>query len=256
MLINKKPLQNLEKTYIQYLKNQQEAQLTITKSPGASINVVKDSKLFLQHHFGVRSVSTGEPVTAHTLFRLGSLSKGFTGILVAILHEKGIIDLEKSVLHYLPCLSKRNKEAFEKIKLYHLLSHSSGIPPHAYTLDVERGVLPFDLCDKFEPLVEENSIGNHFYQNAFFALIEHVIEQATGKTFIQSMKEELSYLIMNPMLKTRTMQYLIVGTKREKNMKWRHSRKNTTMLLLLVASACHLPTCGNGSGLYLATARM
>lgn len=183
--------QELNHSFLQYLKRQQETQLKITKSPGASIHIVKDSAIYFQHLFGVRDLQSGEPVTENTLFRMGSLSKGFTGILAAKLSEKGILDLELPVVHYLPCLSNKDNEEVKKIKLHHLLSHSSGISPHAYTLDIESGVLPIDLCDKYEQLITISRRETHFYQNAFFALIEHIIEEQTGKSFSQVMKEEL-----------------------------------------------------------------
>ena len=97
---SKKPLvlkepdktKELDASFIKYLKSQQETQLKITKSPGASIHIVKDSAIYFQHLFGVRDLQSGEPVTENTLFRMGSLSKGFTGILAAKLSEKGILN--------------------------------------------------------------------------------------------------------------------------------------------------------------------
>ena len=183
--------QEFNNSFLQYLKSQQETQLKITKSPGASIHIVKDSAIYFQHLFGVRDLNTGAPVTENTLFRMGSLSKGFTGILVAKLSEKGILDLDLPVVHYLPCLSKGDNEEVKKIKLHHLLSHSSGITPHAYTLDLESGVLPIELCDKYEQLITVSRRETHFYQNAFFALIEHIVEEQTGKSFSEVMTEEL-----------------------------------------------------------------
>ena len=183
--------QELNDVFLEYLKSQQETQLKITKSPGASIHIVKDSTIYFQHLFGVRDLQSGEPVTENTLFRMGSLSKGFTGILAAKLSEKGIINLELPVVDYLPCLSKGDNEEVRKIKLHHLLSHSSGISPHAYTLDLESGALPIELCGKYEKLITVSRRGTHFYQNAFFALIEHIIEEQTGKPFSQVMTEEL-----------------------------------------------------------------
>ncbi len=177
--------------FLDFLKDQQEAQLGLSKIPGAVTHIVKDSETYFQHLYGAKDVQSCQPVTENTLFRMGSLSKGFTGILAAKLHEKGIIDLEKPVVEYLPCLSQSNNEEVRQIKLYHLLSHSAGIVPHAYTLDIEAGVLPIDLCPKYEKLISVGQLGTHFYQNAFFALIEDIVEQQTGKVFSQVMIEEL-----------------------------------------------------------------
>src|SRR5262245_40031443 len=46
--------------------------------PGAAIGIVSGGKVLLAKGFGVASVETGVPVTADTLFRLGSTTKMFT----------------------------------------------------------------------------------------------------------------------------------------------------------------------------------
>ena len=181
----------VDETFLQYLKEQQKTQLELTKSPGASIHIVKDTAIYFQYLYGARDQESGVPVTENTLFRIGSLSKGFTGVLAAKLHEKGVLDLERPVVDYLPCLSTEHYTEVSKIKLYHLLSHSAGIVPHAYTLDLESGVLPMDLCHKYEQLITVSRREMHFYQNAFFALIEDIVEQQTGKPFNQVITEEL-----------------------------------------------------------------
>ncbi len=185
------PTKGFDVSFAQYLKDLQKTQLSVTQNPGASIYVVKDTAVYLRHLYGIRDLETGAPVTDSTLFRMGSLSKGFTGILVAKLHEKGILDLNTPVVDYLPCLSKGENEEVKKINLTHLLSHSSGITPHAYTLDLESGVLPIDLCERYERLINSSRREVHFYQNAFFALIEVIIANETGKPFAEVLREEL-----------------------------------------------------------------
>src|SRR5438445_7626629 len=60
--------------------------------PGAAIGIVRDGKVLFSKGFGVASVETGVPVTADTLFRLGSTTKMFTAAaLVQMSLENKII---------------------------------------------------------------------------------------------------------------------------------------------------------------------
>src|SRR5690349_1057495 len=50
--------------------------------PGAAIGIVREGKILLAKGYGVASVETGVPVTADTVFRLGSTTKMFTAAVL------------------------------------------------------------------------------------------------------------------------------------------------------------------------------
>ena len=64
-------------------------------------SVSKDKVLFMQT-YGVRSLKTKQPVDEHTLFRIGSLSKGFTAELTGLMVDCDILQWDDKVLQYLP----------------------------------------------------------------------------------------------------------------------------------------------------------
>src|ERR1044072_5466430 len=67
------------------------------------------------------------PVTPDTLFAIGSSSKAFTAMLVAMAADEGKLSLDDSPKKFLPYFKLQDPEADAKITLRDLLSHSSGL---------------------------------------------------------------------------------------------------------------------------------
>ena len=100
--------------------------------PGLVFILVKDGEIFFAKGYGVSDLERQTPVIPDkTIFRVGSISKLFTATGVMQLYEKGLINLDEDVNHYL----KRFKIAAtfpQAITAAHLLTHSSGIGELVY----------------------------------------------------------------------------------------------------------------------------
>ena len=59
--------------------------LVVWKTPGVAVAVVKDGEVILAEGFGWRNREEHLPVTAETLFAIGSCSKAFTATAMGIL---------------------------------------------------------------------------------------------------------------------------------------------------------------------------
>lgn len=70
--------------------------------PGLAVSVVQDNRLIYARGFGFRDLASCKPLTADTRIYLKSTTKSFTGLLGALLHEDGIIDLDAPITRYLP----------------------------------------------------------------------------------------------------------------------------------------------------------
>ncbi|MCB1035309.1 MAG: beta-lactamase family protein, partial [Acidobacteria bacterium] len=66
-----------------------EALLAVGATPGLAVGVVEGDRVVYARGFGRRSLETCEPVTPSTLFYLLSVTKSFTGMAAALLHEDG-----------------------------------------------------------------------------------------------------------------------------------------------------------------------
>ena len=74
---------------------------------------------------GVADVRTGAPVPARARYRIASVTKAFTAVLVLQLAAEGRLDLDRSVQHYLPTALPASYPA---ITVGQLLDHTSGLP--------------------------------------------------------------------------------------------------------------------------------
>jgi beta-lactamase class C len=160
--------------------------------PGLAIAIVKDDKLIYRKTIGVRDVETAAPVDEHTVFRIASLSKGFAPVLTGLLAEEGCLNWEDKVLTYLPNLELKNPKYAQQLNLLHVLSHTTGLPRHAYSNLVNDGV-PYDtILQKLKNVKFTHAPGTFYnYQNVVFSLIGDVIEKATRQSYEEALTERL-----------------------------------------------------------------
>ncbi len=169
-----------------------EAGFQASGCPGAAVVIVKGDSIVYEQGFGVRVEGKLDSVDAETVFRLGSVSKGFAGVLTGMLVQRGVLDWEDPVKTYLPDFMLEDLEQTQRVKIKHLLSHSSGLPRHAFTNLIEDGI---DLTTIMKMYPSVNLIGTegefYAYQNAAYALIQEVIENKMGAGFDSLLHVEL-----------------------------------------------------------------
>ncbi|MEJ2585165.1 MAG: serine hydrolase [Robiginitalea sp.] len=156
---------------------------------GAGVSVVKGDSILLSEGFGKKNIRTGERVNSQTIFRLGSLSKGFAGVLAANVREEGKLDWGVKVHDYIPEFQLGDAENTAKITLAHILSHSSGAPYHSYTNLVEAGMSLPDIAKRFKEVTPVSRPGELYsYQNALYALSGEIIHKATGEKISKALE--------------------------------------------------------------------
>jgi beta-lactamase class C len=162
------------------------------QAPGAAVAIVKDTNIIFLKGYGLRNATKHDSVNTRTVFRLGSVSKSVTATLVAILVNDGVLHWDDAVIKYLPDFHLKSEEATKNLTLRHLLSHTIGLPYHAYTIMIEDHA-PFDtLVDHLKDLDLVGKPGELYsYQNVGFSLIGSVIEKATGKKLEEVFIEKL-----------------------------------------------------------------
>jgi CubicO group peptidase (beta-lactamase class C family) len=98
------------------------------KVPGASVAIVRDGAVVYMKGFGVRDIRTNQPVTADTLFDIGSCTKAFTSAAIAMLVDEGKMQWDGKVNTYLPFFHLRDPLADQNVTLRDLLTHRTGVP--------------------------------------------------------------------------------------------------------------------------------
>jgi CubicO group peptidase (beta-lactamase class C family) len=159
--------------------------------PGVAVVVVgRDGPLYV-HGFGVRDVTTREPVTPQTLFYIASSTKSFTGTLAALLASRGVLDLDAPLSRYLTELRMNAPLSADSITLRALLTHTSGMRNEpvvfrtAYTGDHDDALL-VRLLAQSEPIPRA-----YRYDNLGYVVAALAMERATGRDWQDLLRDEV-----------------------------------------------------------------
>jgi CubicO group peptidase (beta-lactamase class C family) len=111
-----------------------EAQMAYRGQPGLSIAVVSDQKLVWAKGFGYADAEKGVKATPKTRYRIASITKLFTSTAIMQLRDKGKLSLEDDVSSHLDWFKlKKSYTDSPPIKIWHLLTHTSGLPRESAT---------------------------------------------------------------------------------------------------------------------------
>ncbi len=155
--------------------------------------VVEKGEVIYKHGFGLANMEWDIPNETDTKFRLASVSKQFTAMVIMILVAENKIELNESVSTYLPWYPKENAE---KISIHHLLTHSSGIPNYTdfpgYRKMMRQPIPVRELIETFADSTLEFTPGEKFnYSNSGYALLGAIAEEVTGQEFAELLRDKI-----------------------------------------------------------------
>ncbi len=163
-----------------------------THTPGAAIAIVKDGQVVMSKGFGTTAATSNEAIDEHTIFRLGSVSKGFAPVLTGLLVEEGLLSWDDKVTKYLPNFYLASEKNTEELTIRNLLSHTTSLPKHAYTNLIEEGYSFEEMVEELKTVDVIGKVGKHYsYQNVVYSLISDIVEKVTGKTYSQLLEERV-----------------------------------------------------------------
>lgn len=172
-----------------------ETILKETRTPGAGIAIVSRDKAEWVAGLGKADVAANKPVTADTLFRIGSTSKGFAALAALQLQEEGKLKLTDTVRQWVPDVAFVNPwEATDPVCLVHLMEHTSGfddIHLREYALN---DPIPISLKDALAYGASSRVCrwppGTRMaYCNSGPAVLAAVIEKVSGERFEDYVQE-------------------------------------------------------------------
>jgi len=149
-----------------------------------AVLVARGADVILTKGYGSANLEWGIPNAPTTKFRLGSITKQFTAASILLLEERGKLKIDDPIKQYLTDAPA----AWDRITIYNLLTHTSGIPNFTSLPDY-RTLQPFDspiaktiavFRDKpldFQP-GEKMS-----YSNSGYLVLGHLIETLTGGSY-------------------------------------------------------------------------
>lgn len=181
-------LDSLVITFDQYMQNAVDS----LKSPGAAVALVYKGEIVLLKGYGVKRSGGTDSVDAHTVFRLGSVSKGFASVLTGIMVEEGSLDWDDHIQRYLNDFTMKDTSAASHMTVRNILSHTSGFPEHTYTDLLDNG---HDFEEIKRALAGVATIAKpgqvYGYQNVVYSLIGDVLNKVTGKDYNNLLQEKI-----------------------------------------------------------------
>lgn len=185
-------------SYFEQLVFNKTGGLNGKNKPGLSVIITKKDSVLYKGNFGSADLDEKSPITETTIFDIASVSKQFTGMAIALLEEKGKIDINDKINKYLPDLSK----AMSDITIYQLVHHTSGIRdwPTLFALKGWQPEAPLTLDDIYEILKKQLSLnftpGTEFsYSNSNYNLLAKIVEAVTDTTFESWIHENIFVLL-------------------------------------------------------------
>lgn len=158
-----------------------------------SVLVVEKGNVIYKKAFGMADMDAKTPNDPETKFRLASVTKQFTAMLIVQLAAENKVKLDVPISTYLPAYPKKTGDI---ITLHHLLTHTSGIPNYTSALEyrdvMQNSFKPEQLVDLFDDLPLEFKPGEKFqYSNSGYVLLGYIIEKMTGKTYEEVLKQKI-----------------------------------------------------------------
>jgi CubicO group peptidase (beta-lactamase class C family) len=157
-----------------------------------SVLVAQNGEVVYEAGFGWANREWSIPNTPDTRFRIGSITKQFTAVMILKLVEQGKISLDGKITDYLPAYPQ---ETGSQVTIHQLLTHSSGIPSYTglpgFMAEHGRDPYPPDsLVAVFAPLELEFEPGSEFrYNNSGYFLLGLIVERVAGMPYDRALRE-------------------------------------------------------------------
>lgn len=162
-------------------------------TPGIVIGII-DGKDVKYYSFGVKSLTTKAAVNEHSVFEIGSVSKTFTGIILADMVVRGEVKLDDPLQQYLPKDINAPTYNGTPIKLVNLANHTSALPRLPGNFAPSNPNNPYadytekQLYDFLNQCTLTRDIGSKYeYSNYAMGLLGEVLAAKRGVSYEQMM---------------------------------------------------------------------
>ena len=176
-------MQNNLASQLESLDSYIEAEMQKWHVTGMAVAVVHAGEVIHQKGYGIRDLENPQPVNAETLFAVGSCTKAFTTMALALLVDEGKLDWDKPIQHYLPQFRLQDTVATTQMTARDLVCHRSGLPRHDfmwYGSSFSRSEL-FERLQYLEPSYPFRYTFQ--YQNLMYMVAGCLVEAITGQTW-------------------------------------------------------------------------
>ena len=164
--------------------------------PGAVVAVLEDGEVVFEKAYGRANLTHGVPMTLETRTNIGSTSKQFTAMALALLDQRGVLSLDDDVREHVPELP----DLGATVTIRNLLTHTSGYREFLNLLALTGRRIDLGSYIDRDEIVQilqrqpalQDAPGMAFnYNNSGYALAALIVERATGQLFPDWMAENV-----------------------------------------------------------------
>ncbi|MBI1221295.1 MAG: serine hydrolase [Bacteroidetes bacterium] len=155
--------------------------------------VARKGEIVYFNSMGVANRETGETLTNEMPYQMASVSKPVTASAIMLLVQRGEINLDDKITKYLPELTQ-----YYKVKVRHLLTHTSGIPDYIYRFQTawdkdaymsNDDLLAFYAKKKYRTMF--NPGYRYEYSNTNYAFLASIVERISEERFADFAEHEI-----------------------------------------------------------------
>lgn len=163
-----------------------------------SVLVAKEGEVIYNRSFGYANLEWKIPAGPDTKYRIASISKQFTSLMILQLAAEGKIDLNGKITDYLPSY---RRDTGDRVSIHQLLTHTSGIPngvrtPNGFWSNSEHTLIHYSKKEFIEKFCSEDfefKPGTQFkYSSVGYIILGAVIEEICGKPFPDVFDERIA----------------------------------------------------------------
>ncbi len=149
-----------------------------------TVLVAREGAVVFDKAYGMANLELDVPNTTHTKFRLGSITKQFTAAAILLLEERGKLKLDDKVKTYLPDAPT----AWDRITVFNLLTHTSGIPNFTASADYNTVKLSSRTAAAAVSAVRDRPLDfgpgeKYSYSNSGYVALGAIIESISGQSY-------------------------------------------------------------------------
>jgi beta-lactamase class C len=182
------PIDSLVTAFDHYLKNAVDSMI----SPGAAVTIVYKGEIILLRGYGLKKEGENDSVDIHTVFRLGSVSKGFASVLTGMMVNEGYLEWDDKVKQYLPDFKMKDTLSENILTVRQILSHATGFPEHTFTDLLDKGYTYKEIKRHLADVTLNAKPGQVYgYQNVVYSLIGDILQFTSGIDYNDLLKERI-----------------------------------------------------------------
>jgi CubicO group peptidase (beta-lactamase class C family) len=164
-----------------------------TNSPGCALAIIQDGRVIYKHGYGMANLEHSIPISPGSVFYIGSCSKQFVAMCIALLSAEGKLSLDDDIHKYIPEMPDYGI----LLTVRHLIHHTSGLRDYLTLL----GIIGMDFGtyhedDVLELIARQKELNfkpgeEYLYSNSGYFLLAVIVERASGKSLREYAEENI-----------------------------------------------------------------